>query len=53
MLEFYRNKENKTVAVVDGNIECTVDTEFVQKVIEQTEKVSSQNSAVETVKKDS
>ena len=49
MLELYRNKENKTVAVVDGNIECVVDTEFVQKIIEQTEKISLPDGSVETI----
>ena len=49
MLELYRNKENKTVAVVDGTIECVVDTEFVQKIIEQTEKISLPDGSVETI----
>ena len=42
MLELYRDKENNTLAVVDGHIECIVDTEFVQTILDQTEKIPTE-----------
>lgn len=44
MLELYKDGKNNITAVVDGNIECTVNTEFVQSVLDLTEKVPAENT---------
>ena len=41
-LIFYRNDENKTLAAVDGNNECIVDTDFVDKILAQIEKIPTE-----------
>ena len=44
MLELYRDGKNNTLAVVDGNIECIVDTGFVQAILDQTEKIPTEST---------
>ena len=52
LLDLYGDSGNIEVLkyrLKQRGIECVVDTEFVQKIIEQTEKISLPDGSVETI----
>lgn len=52
VFELFGNDKNETLAAVDGHTECIVDTDFVQKILDRTEKIYT-DETVETVKQES
>ena len=51
-LSLCRDDKNKLLAAVDGNNECIVDADFVQAILDQTEKIPT-DEPVETVTQES